>query len=102
MHFSMSHVSHDPAYRAGMEKSKDRSFLNLRKRLRRQAEEKYHRPTAWFGGILYFTDNPTMWGPVEVPGVQRVPKPDHEVVGYAVAQKPRISWGSTFRWSSRW
>lgn len=65
-------------------KKKSRAVMALRKALRRQAEATHGRPAAWFGGILYFTDHdvwnvPNLW---RVPGVQPVPKPGFQVVGY--------------------
>ena len=86
---------HDPATRATEEQKGDKKkYLSLRKRLRRQAEAKHHRPTKWYGGILYFTDSRfTLFeGSTfsEVPGVQHIPKPDRKVIGYSGAHPPRV------------
>lgn len=83
--------SHDPASRANESHKRD-SYLSRRKRFRKQAEREYPgRSVAWFGGRLYFTDNLAeqvryYHGPEEVPGIECVPKPGHEAVGYTVAQ----------------
>lgn len=63
-------------------------YLARRKRLRKAAERQYPgRVTAWYGGILYFTDRGIP--PEAVPGVENVPKPGNGAVGFVGAQRTR-------------
>jgi len=81
----MSTPVHDPAYRAHeVHKKGPDCYLSIRKRLLNEAERRH--PGArmeWHGGILYFMGGAK---PLEVPGVQHVPKPGRQAVGYEVAQ----------------
>jgi len=92
---------HDPAERAGEIHKKGGNHLNLRKRLRKQAEREYPgRKVAWYGGILYFEKSNGQEGePAEVPGVQRVPKPGTQTVGYYGSQiaPPRTQYEAPYR-----